>query len=162
MTDSAGFPYRLAVGWISKATLEGNDSYLLTNFTLASDQISIFINPWGPPDDFSTFPAFVRYGQYSDETQWADGAITFIWDLAYFTEGMVAAFEGKVWGGTGMYPDAITQSTPVTVKTRKHNGEFGVYQCYANKPIPNSGFKRGYRGVENYRVSFVDGDEITS
>jgi len=160
MADTAEFPYRLAVGWVSKAALEADDSYLLTNFTLADDQVSIFTNPWGPPDDFSTFPANLRYGQYSDGTQWADGDIGFIWDLAYFTEGMVASFEGRVWGGVGMYPDAATQSEQVTVKTRKHNGEFGVYQGYANRAVPNQGFKRGDRGVENYRVPFVSCLEI--
>jgi len=160
MTDSAEFPYRLAVGWITKAALEANDAYLLTNFPAQSDQASIFINPWGPPDDFSTFPAFTRYGQYAITTQWSDGPVTFTWDLAYFTEIMVAYFEGLVWGGLGMYPDAVTQSVAVTQKTRKHNGEFGVYQGYLNRPIPNQGFKRGFRGVDNYRATHVGGTEI--
>lgn len=160
MPDLAEFPYRQAIGWITLAALEANDAYLLTSFPVQSDQFSIFANPWGPPDDFSTYPANVRYGQYSSQQQLADGAVTFTWDLAYFTEVMIQYYEGLTWGGVGMYPNATTQSTAVTVKTRKHNGLWGVYQGYANRPIPNQSYKRGFRGVENYRVPFVDCLEI--
>lgn len=158
----AEFEYRLAVGWITKAAIEASDTYLLTAFPVQTDQLSVFINPWGPPDDFSSYPAFTRYGQYSDTQQWADGPITFSWDLAYLTEDMIEYIESLVWGGVGLYITATTQAVAVTVKTRKHYGDFGVYQCYANRPIPNQSYKRGYTGVENYRMPFVGGTEITA
>jgi hypothetical protein len=158
---TAEFEYRLAVGWITKTALEASDSYLLTNFPLQADQGSIFLNPWGPPDDFSTYPAFTRYGQFTNQTQWADGAIIFDWDLAYLTENMIGYIEGLLWGGVGMYANAVTQSYPITVKTLKHHDyEFGVYQGYANKPIPNKSYRRGVRGVESYKMPFVGCTEI--
>lgn len=163
MTDTAEFPYRIALGWITKAALEASAAYLLTNFPLQADQVSIYVNPWGPPDDkYTTYPAFTRYPQASDQTQQSDGPINFDWGLTYFTENMVAYWEGLIFGGLGMYPDATTQTYQVTAKTRKHNGEFGVYQCYINRAIPNQGMQRGNRGVEAYINKFVQGTEITA
>jgi hypothetical protein len=163
VTDTAEFPYRLALGWITKAALEASSAYLIVNFPLQSDQVSVYVNPWGPPDDqYTTYPAQTRYGQSSDQTQFSDGPVVFDWGLTYFTENMVAYWEGLIFGGVGMYPDATTQNIQVTVKTRKHNGEFGVYQCYANRAAPNQKMKRGNRGVEAYIQSFVQGTEITA
>lgn len=161
MTDNAEFPYRLAVGWISKAALEANDAYLLSAFPVQSDQFSVYINPWFCIDDAnSRFPAYTRYGQYSNTTQWSDGPTTFAWSLKYLTEGMVLYLEGLLWGGLGMYPDTATQSSAVTVKTRRADGLFSVFQGYANKPVPDQNYKRGYRGVEDYRITFVSCSEI--
>jgi len=160
LTDTAEFPYRLAPGWITKSALEANDAYLLTNFPVQSDQISSFLNPWGPPSDDSSFPAYTRIGQYSNTTAWVDGPITFFWIIPYMTESMVAYWEGLLFGGIGMYPDAVTQFYPVTAKSRKSNGEFGVWQAYANRAQPNIDYKRGFRGVDNYKQVFAGGTEI--
>lgn len=158
----AEFEYRLAVGWLTKAAIEADDDYLLTNFPLQADQVSLFANPWGPPDDTTTYPTFTRYGQFSNTQQWSDGGVTFEWSLPYMTEGMIEYLEGLIWGGSGgLYANSAVQSEQVTVKTLKHIGEFGVYQLYANRPIPNRSYRRGSRGVEGYRIAFTAGVEVT-
>src|SRR5258708_5764089 len=132
MTDTAEFPYRLANSWISIATLEGSATYLLTAFAVQSDQYTAHINPWGPPADEGTlFPAATRYGQHSDTPQWADGPITVTWTLAYLTEGMVDKWENNI-----IFSNKEEQFHPVTIKTRKSNGNFSVYQGYANRAVP--------------------------
>lgn len=159
MVDSAEFPYRLAPGWISVATLESSDSYLLSKFPLQSDQISLLLNPWGLPDDtLSTWPAYTRYGQNSDTTAWADGPVTFRWGLIFLTEIMQYYFENLIWAS-----DFAVQNAPVTVKTRRaadSNG-FAVYQAYATRPRPNVSYKRGVRGVRDYLIDYVGGVKIT-
>ena len=159
MTDTAEFPYRLAPSWISVATLEGNDAYLLTNFPLQSDQISLSLNPWGPPsDDITTFPAFTRYGAYASQRQWADGPVNFDWGLKYLTE-IMQYYAENLWFGAGF----AVQDTPCTVKTRRaaDSNAFAVYQGYLARPKPNQGYKRGVRGVNDYIMHFTGCTEIT-
>jgi hypothetical protein len=158
---TAEFEDRIGVGWISKATLEGSDSYLLTNQPVQADQISITRNPWGPPaDHLTTYPVYTRTGQFSSTTQWADGPLIFDWGWGYFTELMLKYWENLLFGGTGLYANSGVQNAQVTVKTMISNGDFIVVQCYANRAAPGVDYKRGYRGVEDYRQHFVGGVEI--
>lgn len=151
----ATFEYRWAVGFITAAALDANDAYLLTNFPLQLDQLSRLVIPWGPPEDGDTqYPARTAYGEYGDQTQWSDGPLKFMWSLAHLTEFMVTYIENYGWSG-GL------ETKPSTVKTLKHNGAFGYYHCYANKPQgPNVGFKRGYQGLDFYKIPFVGAIEI--
>lgn len=149
--DLAEFPYRLATGWITPTALISNDAYLLTAFPVQSDQPSIFLVPWGPPSDNGTsYPAPLRYGEYSDQTQWSDGGFVFQWTLAYVTELMLAYLYTTFW------PLGI-ESNQVTVKTRMDSGEFAIFHCFANRPRRNQDYRRGYRGVEDLVIRFVSG-----
>lgn len=148
----AAAEYRLGVGTLSTATIEGSSSYLLENFTVQSDQISALIHPWGPPsDEGTTYPRFARYVIAADLSQRADGFIEFNWVLPYLTEGMLSYIEAQIWGSA--------QSALVTAKTRKSNGVFDVYNATALRPIPDEHYERGYKGVENYLIRFVGGSE---
>ncbi len=153
------FEYRLAVGWITKAALEASSAYLIENFPVQSDQISKYVNPWGPPDDrLTTFPTYTRFGQYSNTTQWSDGPVAFDLGFKYFTEAMQYYWEYSL-----IFGNATLQTKPITVKTRKSAGvgDFGVFQCYANRAKPNtSDFKRGVRGMNDYIQHCVGGVEI--
>lgn len=151
----ATYEYRLAVGHITKAAIEANSAYLLTNFPVQFDQHSINQIPWGPPEDGKTlYPARQRYGQYADQSQWSDGSWVFQWSLTYLTEMMAFYLEDLIWPGG-------IESNIVTVKTLKHRGTFGVYQCTANKiRPPATDFARGYQGIEFVQLRFVKGIEI--
>lgn len=158
MVDNAEFPYRIAVGWITKAALEASDAYLLSAFAVQSDQFSANLFPWGPPDDtITTWPEYTRYGQHSIQTQWADGPVNFQWGLKFLTELMQAYYETLIWTS-----DFAVQTRAVTIKHRRaaDSNAFGVWQGYANRPIPNKAYKRGTRGVVDYIMPFVGGIEI--
>lgn len=150
MPDTAEFPYRLAIGWVSVATLEGSDTYLLTNFAVQTDQGSRLLFPWGPPDDtLTTFPSFQRYGQFTTTEQWADGGRKFDWGLKFLTENMT-----NYWENSLIFGSIDIQTKAVTVKTRWNDGIFRVTQGYANRAQPGLHYKRGVRGLLDYIQPF--------
>ncbi len=154
--DAALFDYRLKKTWVTVATLNADANAVLINFAVVTDQPSVNTYPWGPPaDDGTLYPAYTRYGQYSDQTQWADGPINTLWLEAYFTEGMI-----YWWENTLLFGSDSVQTIAVTLKTRKHNGQPGYYQGYANRAKPNIDYKRGVYGVTLYRQPFVNCVEI--
>lgn len=153
--DMEVFDFRLVQGWVDADTLDADSTAVLDNFTLADDQSSINLVPWQAiADEGSQYPQFTRYGQYSDQTQWSDGPTIATWVQGYFTEGMIFAWEEM------LFTDEAVQTSQVTFKTRKWNGQPGYYQGYANRAIPNKDYKRGVYGVTMYKQQFVNCVEI--
>lgn len=149
--------YRIAFSSITAVALNASNAYLIEQFPLQSDQVSIYVIPWGPPkDEGTTYPAYQRYTVMQDRgTQRADGFVEFNWCLSYLTEGMVNYINAQA------FPSSAQQSV-CTVKTLTEDGSFHIYSCNVLKPRPpgtngSGDFKRGYAGVEDYVLRFVGG-----
>ncbi len=149
--------YRLANSIITASALNANPSYQLDNFPLQSDQISLYVWPWGPPKDtITTYPAYARYTVMDDRgTQRGDGFTEWNWGFQYLTEGMVTYMNSQFFSGGAL-------QSPCTVKTLSEDGSFHVWTANVLKPRPpgpngQGDFVRGYAGVEDYILRFIGG-----
>lgn len=140
------FEFRLASGWITAATLNGSNSYLLDLFPTQSDQRP-HLQPWGPPMDHKTmYPRRMRSKIYADWSQGLDGFWQFDWQFAYWTEGMVSYFETTFFNGAG--------SALVTVKTIRKDGTFEEYQGTMLFGNEDEFYEPSDRGLEEYILRF--------
>lgn len=148
---SLEFEYRIAAGWIAKATLEGSDSYGLENLPVQSTyQISKYIFPWMCIDqDIMSYPDRRRQTRAGGLYEIIDGDLFWFWGMKIFTPDQIDFWQAS-------YPS----NTPVTVKTRKTASTFGVYQAYILNPRPNA-YKRIDGNALDYKIEFFLATELT-
>lgn len=156
---TAQFEFRIAPSWITKSALEASSAFLLENFPIQSDQVSIYAYPWGPPEDKETlYPVFTRYTENAAQQQQGDGPVKFQWSLPEVTAYMLSYIENYLFGNS-----IDIQSNLCTVKTLMPDNTYSVIQCFSNRPIPNVDYKKNLNGgSENYKIRFTGGTIIAS
>ncbi len=144
--------YRLAVGHIAKATIEGSDTYVIELFALQSDQN--LARPW-MVSDTSNYVRRARVTKTANQTILGDGKFEQDIILPYSTRGQAAYIDTLF-----SFTDSV-QSALATWVGLDQKGSWRCFQGKLQRPREGETFTKFFRGAEGLILRCFDGLEVT-
>jgi len=146
---------RIALGWITASALNAG-SYLITSFTVASDQKTDnqAVVPWCAPINNSYVVKRSVYDQMISGVRKGQGFLTTAWTFSLFTFAMETVFYNLCTSSD------ISQQ--MTIKTYDQRNIVRYLQCYA-QPF-NEWFESAtpiQGGYQNVTIQFSGGVEVS-
>ncbi len=144
--------FRLAPGWVSRATIDGSSAFQVTQFTRQSDMLAG--RQWVRPDSGSDIiDDAAAYVESMDSHVGGYGGVEFAWGFQGMTPLMVKFVRDTYFAGGD-------KSALVTAKTwNRLMGSFEYYHCIAQWRKPR-GQSPAAGGFSPFMIDFVDGELV--
>lgn len=146
---------RIAKGWITSAAIDASSSYLITNFSIASDQYSGSSAPlqaeWLAPLASSIIPQLSTVDRMLGGMVRLHGLYNAQMIFSYWTAGMMKAFKAAI------FTDPLV-SEAVTIKMYDSGFDAVYMQCYLDPLIlPGVNGDPAPGGWQNVKLNFSGG-----